>query len=801
MNESYLDQILRVFMAISVLTLICAQVGWTKTVYPGKTWEFKRPEEVGLDTAKLDAFRDYLGGRGCVTRYGYMVYTWGDQSQRADVASALKPVITHFLIKALEDGKIKSPDEKVAKWEPRLNDLNAVLGYKDREITWRHMANQISCYGIPDKPGAAYDYNDWQISLLWDTLFLKVYGLTYETVDAKALHPLLTDVLQCEDNPTFMEQGTGEKAGRFGISVRDFARFGLLYRHKGNWNGKQLITKKHAKMVVTSPVPNSIPRTSAQTAAEMIPGQRSMGSRKMPDNQNDHRGSYSWLWWVNGVDREGKRNWPDAPVDTFGAFGHTNGKRAVVVIPSLEIVASWNDTSLGERTGNPRNDALYLLADAVITHKIGKTDRKSDSVPPRVIVMTDISTLVTKHAEPDDTQSLARLLLYSNDLDIEGLIATNTDHDDDIHPDYIRAILAKYGEVRDNLLLHDPRYPTARSLLDCTKAGNKKRDEIGVGEDTEGSDWIIKVVDKPDPRPVWILVWGGPRELAQALWKVERTRGSEEFAAFKSKIRVCAIKDQDKTGLWIRAHNPDLFYIMTEDVFRGMSKHGDASLVTPEWVDANVKKGRGPLGESYPNYDGGDPWGKVKGVKEGDTPTFLYLIPNGLGNPMQPTWGSWGGRFVGDGPHFFDGPDPRGIELSERSSVYRWRPAFQASFLARLNWCVKPYKEANHEPIAVLNGPTELKVHGGDTIRLSAAGSNDPDGDKLSYDWSFYPEPGTYQGPLEIRNSDKEEASFTAPNVDSRKTIHIILTVTDDGVPPLRSYKRVVVTVDPSVKG
>ena len=798
-----------VLVAFGLLTLMCVEAAMAKTVFPGATWETKKPEEVGLDSAKLDAFARFLGGRGCVTRHGYMVYSWGDQTQRADVASAMKPVLAHFLLKAVEDGKISSLDDKVARWEPRLNDINAALDHKDRNITWRHMANQISCYEVTEAPGTAYDYNDWQITLFWDTLFLKVYKVTYDTTDEKVLHPILTDALQCQDNPTFMEQGTGEHAGRFGITVRDFARFGLMYMNKGKWNGKQVIGKKFAVMAVTSPLPNSIPRTTA-VAAEVIPGQRTMGSRKIPDDQTDHCGSYSWLWWTNGVGRDGNRYWPDAPIDTYGAFGHANGKRACVVIPSLEMVISWNDTTLDQKPGNPRNEAFKILMAGVKGEK-PKPVREEAPTPPkkpglsekagypktRLIVMTDISSLVTRHAEPDDTQSLVRLLLYANEFDIEGLIATNTDHGDTIHPEYIRAIVEKYGQVRDNLSLHKRDYPTAQYLLDRVKAGNVKRDEIGMGEDSEGSDWIISIVDKPDPRPVWITIWGGPRELAQALWKVERTRSQQELKAFKSKIRVYAIKDQDKTGQWIRAHHPDLFYIMTDDVFRGMSKHGDISLCTPEWVDENIINGNGALGAAYPNYDGGDPWGKVKGLKEGDTPSFLYLIPNGLGDPMQPTWGSWGGRFVGAGPHYFDATDSRGIELSERSSVYRWRPAYQADFQARMDWCVKPYKEANHEPIAVLDVPARVEVHSGERVNLSAAGSSDPDGNSLSYNWRFYPEPSSYQGELTIENSDKQQAGFVAPKVDSPKTIRVVLTVTDDGRPPLSRYKRVDVTVDP----
>ena len=334
----------------------------TKLVYPGKEWAIKRPEQVGLDVKKLKELSNYTGGFGCVVRNGVMVYTWGDASKRKDVASAAKPFYSHFLFKAVENGKISSLNERVNKWEPRLNQINKDLGYKDRGIRWRDFANQISCYGLTDAPGTAYAYNDWQMALFWDTLFKKVYGAGYETVDADVLHPKLTDILQCQDNPTFMAFGVKDRPGRMAISPRDFARFGLLYLRKGKWKDKQLVSYEHATMAVTSPLPNSIPRTAGQKA-QMIPGQRSIGSKRIPDNQCDHLGSYSWLWWTNGVARDGTRHWPDVPVDTYGCFGH-GGVRAMVVMPGLSLIISWNDTKI--QGSKMENHTLKLLKDSVI---------------------------------------------------------------------------------------------------------------------------------------------------------------------------------------------------------------------------------------------------------------------------------------------------------------------------------------------------------------------------------------------------------------------------------------------------
>jgi CubicO group peptidase (beta-lactamase class C family) len=338
----------------------------TEPVFPGKIWARKMPADVGLDAAKLAEFSKFVGGRGCVTRHGYLVYSWGDVSRRTDLASACKPFYSHMLFKAVEDGRVKGLDEKASRWEPRLKQINKQLDFKDRALKWRHFANQTSCYQLTEAPGTAFDYNDWQMALFWDTLFLKVYGSSFDKVDADVFHPLLTDPLGCQDNPTMMAFGTGNRPGRVAISVRDFARFGLLYLREGNWRGTQLISRDHAKMAVASPLTNSIPRAGT-TSAEMIPDQRSLGSTNRPDNQTDHFGSYSWLWWINGVDRDGQRFWPDAPADTYGAFGH-GGPRAMWVIPSLDIVVSYNDAQLnGWYSGKdaPTNQAMKRLLEAV----------------------------------------------------------------------------------------------------------------------------------------------------------------------------------------------------------------------------------------------------------------------------------------------------------------------------------------------------------------------------------------------------------------------------------------------------
>ncbi|MCZ7599421.1 MAG: serine hydrolase [Gammaproteobacteria bacterium] len=256
---------------LSALALAC--------LLPAAPWPTATPEEVGLRPLALEAFSRYVGGRGCLVRHGRMVYTWGDATTPGDVASAAKPVYAHFLFKALEQGRIASVDGAVAALEPRLSGADA-------GITWRHLATQTSCYGVAEAPGTAYCYNDWQMALFWDLLFLKVYGSDYEHVDEQVLHPLLTDPLGCEDRPTLMAFGTGNRPGRLAISPRDFARFGMLYLHGGEFGGQRLLREDLARLAVSEPLPNELPQSTGE-AAPLLPGQRSLGSTRVPDNQTE----------------------------------------------------------------------------------------------------------------------------------------------------------------------------------------------------------------------------------------------------------------------------------------------------------------------------------------------------------------------------------------------------------------------------------------------------------------------------------------------------------------------------------
>ncbi len=423
----------------------------------------------------------------------------------------------------------------------------------------------------------------------------------------------------------------------------------------------------------------------------------------------------------------------------------------------------------------------------------GPAPQAGASPKPRLVVMTDIG------GDPDDRQSMVRFLLYACDFEVEGLCTGfGHGHYQQTRPDLIHEAVDAYAEVLPNLRLHRADYPAAEHLRSLIKDGhNGDPHRVGPGMDSEASEWIIRVLQRDDPRPVWFSIWGGPRELAQAIWKVQTTRSAEELAALKRKIRVHSIADQDRTALWVKEHHPDVFWIFSNGLFRGIWQAGDQAIVSPEWLRQHVLDGHGPLGAIYPPKAAGK-----DGVKEGDTPSFLAVLPNGLSEPEKPEWGGWGGRFrpSGRGREFVGAEDLRDGVPAMLYTIHRWRRAYQNAFEARMDWCVKPYAEANHEPVAAFDGDrsvriVQLKAQPGEQVRLSAAGSTDPDGQKLACRWWVYQEAGTYWGSPPIRGAESAEAAITVPDEAAGRTIHVILEVTDSGKPPLTSYRRVVMDV------
>lgn len=474
---------------------------------------------------------------------------------------------------------------------------------------------------------------------------------------------------------------------------------------------------------------------------------------------------------------------------------------------------------------------IFCLAIAVLVNAARGAGAAAEA-KHRLVVLTDIEN------EPDDTESMVRLLLYSDVIDLQGLIATTSVHlKHTVAPDSIRAVIRAYDQARPNLVLHDPAYPKTEALLSLVSQGLPEygMGAVGDGKDSAGSEWIIRTLKFPDERPLWISVWGGPNTLAQALFKLRATESPAELKRLVAKLRVYTISDQDDSGPWIRQNFPDLFYIASPGGYGAGTWTGmnqvvagiDNTTVGNEWIAKNIQQGHGPLGRIYPDVAYG---------MEGDTPSWLGLIPNGLNFPEHPQWGGWGGRYELRVPELkemdpagFTGgvpvlpeqrplwtnavddytplvASPHGAAIRKgdksfkdfRATVWRWRDDFQNDFAARMLWATKPYREANHPPVPALSNPDTLTVKSGQRFFLDARNTSDPDGDSLSFYWFVYPEADHPSQPPQLASAaNLARVTFLAAPVTAPETAHIILRVTDKGSPALSRYKRVIVTTVP----
>lgn len=442
-----------------------------------------------------------------------------------------------------------------------------------------------------------------------------------------------------------------------------------------------------------------------------------------------------------------------------------------------------------------------------------------ESVKQRVFVLTDITN------EPDDQESLVRFLVYANEYDVEGIVATTSTHLRNMtRKDKIEQLVRDYGKVKPNLDKHAAGFPTMEYLLSVTKEHLPAfgMEGVGEGKDSPGSELLIKAVDKADDRPLWVSVWGGANCLAQALWKVKNTRSETEVKKFVDKLRVYTISDQDFAGPWIRFHFPGIFYIVDPSAGDSWKEYYRATwtgiggdhwykngpkfafeLVDNPWLKENVSENHGPLGANYL---------PLEYIMEGDTPSFFGLIQNGLAWYHSPAWGGWAGRYelfqaYGEKAKIWTStvttqdevtlPDGR-VFASTQASIWRFRKEYQHDFAARMDWNIADtYAKANHNPVVELNGNkgkswAKGQVPAGEKVSLSAKGSSDPDRDQIRYHWWVYREAGNFTGNLEIFNPHGESIEFIMPKLLEGQGLHIILQVEDSGSPSLTSYRRVV---------
>lgn len=441
-----------------------------------------------------------------------------------------------------------------------------------------------------------------------------------------------------------------------------------------------------------------------------------------------------------------------------------------------------------------------------------KPEVNVQELKPRLVVMTDIGPA---DVEPDDNESAVRLLSYADRFEIEAICTTigwNCDPYPTEWAEYLYRVIDGYETDVNNLMKRSGQtgfkpleeensaqelgywpsadYIRSRSMMGSQKAGIGV---IGEGNDSPGSDFLIKLADEDDPRPIWVTSWGGSNTFAQAIWKVKQTRMPEELKKFVQKFRIYTITDQDmqysmrmqrdySSHMWMRDEfKEDLKFVWDESAWLNQNALG-----VQNWESyATYIQGHGKMGEVYPHYL----WGV-----EGDTPSFLNVMPNGLNDPEDPMQVGWGGYHV--------------YALSPDSITYSWtnwhEPIKTISdsyekkfyvdefndFAARMAWAQNG--TGNTNPVVIVNGvsgitPLYINARAGETLTIDASATYDPEGNDLSFLW-------WEQKEALCALSEEKVLSYTVPT-NATKAIHIICEVHDNGEFNLVAYRRIIINI------
>lgn len=441
-------------------------------------------------------------------------------------------------------------------------------------------------------------------------------------------------------------------------------------------------------------------------------------------------------------------------------------------------------------------------------------------------------TIVTTDPELDDLNSMLRLLLYSNEIPICGLIYTSSRYhyagllERGIAPHrwpaeramHIDVAVNAYEKVYRNLVRHDPRYPEPGLLRSLIRWGNVTAED-DMSADTPGSELIADVLLDAVPGRVFLQAWGGLNTIARALATIEsRWSGSAWWPALHARISAKAVitsfGQQDNTyRTYIAAAWPQIEFRDVATQAWGYEARGavvgkDAVYLSAEWMHDNVST-VGPLGAEYrvwgdskqmaAGFDDSDYFGaqekdpkalRARGytvwtlpqqtgswISEGDSSNFALLIDNGLRSWQDARWGGWGGRQerVAAGTLQFRRCSRSYVErLSEPRERCERRLGHRALVPCNPERFRGALALVRHARIRgcnhppVVTGSADRAVQPGETVLLQARAA-DPGGETVAVRVPHNAQPG--------------------------QTIHIITEVTDSRVPPLTRYHRTVLYV------
>ncbi len=467
------------------------------------------------------------------------------------------------------------------------------------------------------------------------------------------------------------------------------------------------------------------------------------------------------------------------------------------------------------------------------------------SLKTRLIILADMGN------EPDEEQQMMHMLMYANMFDLEGLIAVSGQHlqagksgrKGSLHPDLFLKLIDGYAKVHDNLKTHADGWPDPEYLRSIVKPGTLEFgiNGVGKGRSTPGSDLIKAAILKEDSRKLYIVGNAGTNSLAQALVDLQETRTATQMGVLCRKIIVFENGAQDNAGAWIMGKYPEIAWHRSNNQTysyggpgKGVEVEGPyvwepyarTAIGQHAWADEHIVKNHGALGALYPSRLNNPD----KYIEGGGTIPWTNLATPGLSHPEHLYWGGWSGRFSRirqknvyskyanikqdeqKYPDFFmfqsdseretwTDPIHKDVFESFNVPVWRFRRAMWNDFRARMDWCVKPFGQANHNPVAAVNGDTtntilHMQAMPGAEMSFDASASTDPDGDKLAFDWWIYPEAGTYKNSIPVSQPKNPSTAITIPKDALGKEIHLILEVRDESpIIPMYAYRRIVINV------
>lgn len=283
------------------------------------------------------------GPSGMVVRGGRIVAQWGDTARADTTFSAAKSYIALMAGIALDDGLIRSLDDRVADYA--LDD--GFTGAHNSAITWRHLLQQTSewqgtLWGKPDSvdhnrqagphsadnsqrgtlreleaPGTRWEYNDVRVNRLALSLTQLFRRSLSEVLCERVMEPIGASALwewrgydnsrvSFDGREAESVSGGGHWGGGLFISAQDHARVGLLVARGGDWGGRQLISRRYLAELATPAAVNP---------------------------------QYGFLWWLN----TGGKLFPSIPKDALLALG--GGQHIIWIAPTqdLVVILRWVD--------------------------------------------------------------------------------------------------------------------------------------------------------------------------------------------------------------------------------------------------------------------------------------------------------------------------------------------------------------------------------------------------------------------------------------------------------------------------